>query len=105
MQVVTFQLNGISEEQYLTHVEEVAPAFAAMPGLIAKVWLADAVTNTYGGIYTWESRAAMEAYQAGEIFQGLLANPVLNSVTSRDYPVIEAATRLTRGLDRIVSVL
>ncbi len=30
-------------------------AFAALPGLGSKVWLADSVNGVYGGVYTFES--------------------------------------------------
>lgn len=36
-----------------------APAFANIPGLLTEVWLADAVTNTYGGAYTWQNQEAL----------------------------------------------
>ena len=42
-----------------THTDEgvrLAPHFAALPGLRSKVWLADAASGTYGGVYTWADR-------------------------------------------------
>ena len=40
IQVVTFQLDGIDDAAYQAHAEQAAPAFAALPGLRAKIWLA-----------------------------------------------------------------
>jgi hypothetical protein len=97
IQVITFKLDGIDEAAYRAHAERSAPAFAALPGLRAKIWLANAETNTYGGIYTWDDVAAMRAYQDGKIFQGLLANPNLTDVTVRDFPVLAGPTKVTRG--------
>ena len=53
MQVVTFRLKGMARADYDAMCELTAPAIAAVPGLVAKVWLADESTNTYGGVYTW----------------------------------------------------
>lgn len=53
IQIVNFNLKGVSEADYRALCDQLAPAFAVMPGLISKVWLADAATNTYGGVYTW----------------------------------------------------
>jgi hypothetical protein len=50
MLIITFQLKGISEADYLTQSKEEAPMLAAFPGLHSKVWLADSATNTYGGV-------------------------------------------------------
>src|SRR6266540_3753819 len=98
IQVVNFQLSGIDDMQFRQQSDELAPAFAALPGLVSKVWLSDPATGTYGGIYTWEDRAAMERYLASDLFQALKNHPNLAGVTSRDFGVIEGPTRVTRGL-------
>jgi heme-degrading monooxygenase HmoA len=98
VQIVTFNLKGIGEEEYRKMAEAVAPAFAEMPGLVSKHWLADAETNTYGGAYVWRDREAMEAYLESEVFAGMAANPHLENVTARDFGVLEGPTRVTGGL-------
>lgn len=97
IQIISFNLEGIDEEAYLRQAEAVAPAFAGLPGLVSKAWLADGQTNTYGGVYVWEDRGAMEAFAETELFKGLAANPHLANVTARDFPVLEGPTRVTRG--------
>jgi hypothetical protein len=97
IQVVTFKLDGIDEAAYQAHAEQNAPVFATLPGLQAKIWLANERTNTYGGIYTWHDVAAMRAYQDGQIFQGLQANPHMVDVTVRDFSVLTGPTKVTRG--------
>jgi hypothetical protein len=97
MQVITFKLDGIDDAAYRAHAEQTAPAFAALPGLRAKTWLANHQANTYGGIYTWEDVTAMRAYLDGKIFQGLQANPHLIDVAVRDFPVLAGPTKVTRG--------
>src|SRR5262245_65850018 len=59
--VINFSLEGMTEAQYLDLCDEVAPAFAAVPGLVSKVWLADPVNGVYGGVYTFENGAALDA--------------------------------------------
>jgi hypothetical protein len=97
MSVITFKLNGIDEAAYAAHAGQRAPVLAALPGLRAKVWLADQEANTYGGIYTWDDVASMRAYLDGEIFQGLLGNPHMIDVTVRDFAVLAEPTKVTRG--------
>ena len=58
--IVNFTLEGISEEQYQAMCDDVAPAFAAVPGLASKVWLADREAGIYGGVYMFESAEAAE---------------------------------------------
>jgi quinol monooxygenase YgiN len=95
--VINFNLKGISEEDYRGLVEPIAPAFAGLPGLISKTWLANKETNTYGGMYVWSDREAMEAYKQTDIYKGMQANPHFENVTVTDFAVVENATRVTRG--------
>src|SRR5439155_14657503 len=46
--IVNFRLNGVDEQQYASLCDQIAPAFAAVPGLISKVWIKND-TGTYGG--------------------------------------------------------
>ena len=96
--VVNFQLKGIDDEHFRKACDDLAPAFASVPGLISKVWLADTATGTYGGIYTWRDRQAMEAFMKSNIFQEVGRDPHLANITTKDYGVLEAPTRITRGL-------
>ena len=96
IQVVTFQLAGVEPDAYRAHAEASAPAFTEIPGLREKAWLPDPPTNTYGGVYAWASREAMEAYVSGPIFAALLANPGIADVTTRHFGVLERPTEITR---------
>ena len=77
VQVVNFNLEGISRTEYETVCNELAEAFAALPGLVSKHWLADEKNNTYGGVYIWETREAYDAFVNSELFAGVGANPAL----------------------------
>ena len=101
--VVNFNLKGITEEDYLGLIEPIAPAFAGIPGLVSKTWLASKVTNTYGGVYVWSDRGAMEAYKDSDIYKGMQANPHFENVTVTDFAVVENATRVTRGPARVAA--
>jgi hypothetical protein len=95
IQVIQFRLAGISEADYRKHTERVAPVFSTMPGLLSKVWLANADTNTYGGVYTWRDRASLERYRASEMYAGLTSNPGLADVSDREFAILEEPTRVT----------
>ncbi len=96
--IITFSLKGLSDEEYRFHCEAIAPAFAQLPGLVSKTWLANAETNTYGGVYLWRDRRSMEGYERSDIYRGMLANPHLEGLVARSFPVVEAATGVTSNL-------
>ncbi len=97
VQIINFRLEGIDEEAYRKQAEAIAPAFAEMSGLVSKTWLANREANTYGGMYVWRDREAMERYAASEIFRGMAANSHFVDVSVKDFAVLEAPTRVTRG--------
>jgi len=97
IQIITFQLNDLTLEEFEAHVETVAPAFARLPGLNAKYWLCDMEHNIYGGVYLWRDRAAMEAYQETELFEQLMNSTHFTKFTVRDFAIFERPTRITRG--------
>ncbi len=98
IQIVNFHLQDLSEAAYRALCDEVAPAFAEVPGLLSKVWLANPSTNTYGGVYAWASREAMDEFQASELFKAVAANPSFADVSSTDFGVLDDPTGVTRGL-------
>jgi hypothetical protein len=95
IQIIQFRLAGISAAQYLEHVELVAPRFRELPGLVSKVWLANAETNTYGGLYTWHERAALEHYRASDLYAQLIGNPHLVELSDRDFAILPEPTQVT----------
>lgn len=98
VQVVNFQLKGVTEGDFASECDKLAPAFAAVPGLISKVWLADKASNTYGGVYFWRDRGAMETFAASELFAAVKSHPAFTGITSRDFGILEGPTAVTRGL-------
>lgn len=99
VQIVTFNLRGLSDSDYRAHCEAMAPAFSQLPGLVSKTWLADAGANTYGGFYLWRDRRSMEDYEASDIFKGMVGNPHLDGMSVRSFSVLEAATDITSNLN------
>ena len=95
--IVNFSLEGLSEAGYEELCAEVAPAFASVPGLVSKVWLADRAEGVFGGVYTFEDAASLEAFLSSELFAGVGATPGLVNVSVRRFGVLAAPTSVTRG--------
>jgi hypothetical protein len=100
-QVVNVHLAGIDDAGFRALCDELASNFTAIPGMQAKIWLADPATNTYGGIYLWDDRAAMEKYARSDLFEAVASHPNFTDLTSHDFEVLTGPTALTsRGLLR-----
>ena len=98
-QIITYQLRDISQPEYLKQmVEPDAPVLANVSGLISKVWLSDVEKNTFGGFYLWQSKEAMETFMHSDLVAAVVSRPFLTNVSSVDYMVNEAASKITRGV-------
>jgi hypothetical protein len=87
--------SDLSATEYREVCDSLAPAFAALPGLVSKTWLADEASSTYGGVYTWRDRQAMEAFADTDLFKGFVADPHFIEITARDFAVLEGPTAVT----------
>lgn len=96
--VVNFRLRNMTHEQFAAACDDLAPAFAAAPGLVSKVWLSDPTGNTYGGVYAWRDRAAFQAFTKSDLAAKVITHPSFTDVVVKDFGILEGPTRLTRGL-------
>ena len=64
IQIINFNLSGISRSEYEAAAAEAAQPISEMPGLISKRWLANEEINTYGGVYFWETKQHMQDWMA-----------------------------------------
>jgi quinol monooxygenase YgiN len=95
--IVNFNLHEMSHAEYTALCDEMAPTFAAVPGLVSKVWLSRPETNTYGGVYTWSDAAAFQAFRQSELFGAVAANPHFANVSANDFEILEAPSAVTRA--------
>ena len=94
IRIVTFAL-GVPAEDYTHLASEIAPAFLSWPGLLAKWWLGDAASGTYGGVYLFASRGDADRSRDTDLFRNMSTNPALRQVTVREYDLLDAPTAIT----------
>jgi hypothetical protein len=95
IRIVTFQLDGINESEYLELAGALAPAFRSWPGLRSKTWLADASSNTYGGVYVFDSVDDADASRHTELWEQMHANPVFADLRVVEFGAIEELSAQT----------
>ena len=99
--VVTFKTHA-SQEQFTAATAEHTPVFAELDGLLAKIWIADPETSSYGGIYLFGDRTALDAYLESDVFQSILAEPSFEDASWRSYRVLDELTARTQPGIQIV---
>ena len=94
IRIVTFTL-GVPVEDYTRLATEIAPAFISWPGLLAKWWLGDAASGTFGGVYLFASRVDADRSRDTDLFRNMFTNPALQQVIVREYDLLDAPTAIT----------
>ncbi len=76
---------------------EAAPAIADTPGLRWKIWLKNVAEGEVGGIYLFDNDASVKAFVEGPIVAATKSSPVIDSISVKQFNVMEAHTAITRG--------
>ena len=99
-QIFTYHIDLPTKEAYLKNfVDPYAEALSKVNGLISKVWMAD-YKNKYASFYLWESKEAMDAFMNSPMVAGLGKIPFLTNLSITEYPVVEEASEITRGMSK-----
>jgi antibiotic biosynthesis monooxygenase (ABM) superfamily enzyme len=96
LQVVTYRIADINEADFIAANREFAEMMAAVPGLIAKIWLRGDGADSFGGVYLWQDREAYESFLAGELWAEALNDDSLLDLASHDYGVMDELTKTTQ---------
>lgn len=97
IQIVNFRLKGVSEADYAGLCDNIAPSYAAVPGLVRKIWLANSTTGTYGGVYVWRDKQSMEEFAETDLYKSVATHPNLEGFSSVDFDVLLGPTEVTNG--------
>lgn len=95
--VFEYRIRDIDEAGWAVKCDELALAFAAVPGLLTKFWL-HGVGDVRGGVYVWTDREAYGTFLDSELGRALGTHPNIADLAMREYTVDEAPTRVTRGV-------
>jgi hypothetical protein len=94
------QLNfkfSVSGAEYEEAVGPLADDFAALDGLIWKVWMINEDDGEAGGIYLFEDEASVQAFLDGPLAAGVINHPALSEFSVKEFDVMAGVTKVTRG--------
>ena len=88
---------SVSRAEFEQLASTIADHFAALPGLIWKVWLMNEEEKEAGGIYLFEDEASLKAYLDSPLAAGVMNHPALSELSAKTFDVIPDVTAITRG--------
>jgi sulfur transfer protein SufE len=93
---INFTFN-VPRAAYEQAVAPMADDFAAVPGCRWKIWLMNEANNEAGGIYHFESDAALTTFLNSPLVSAVTSHPALSDFSVKQFDVMEAITKVTRG--------
>jgi hypothetical protein len=97
--LVTYGLNGRTPCEHAELSEALAPAFAAVPGLISRTPLENPTAGRYGAFYVFETKGAFDRFVAGELYAATDGSPELANLAASDFSIPNRTTRQASGHD------
>jgi uncharacterized OsmC-like protein len=94
---VEFTYSFATADEYIAEVSPLAEQWAAVPGLIWKLWTLNLDTQRAGAVYLFESAEARQAYLESDLAAAVANHPALSDHVVTPYSVVTAETKTTRG--------
>jgi hypothetical protein len=94
---VSHELRGATAPEHAELCAQLAPAVAAVPGLVSLTWLSNETTGRFGGFYVFEHKSAFDAFVASELYETLRAHRTVDDLRASDFSIEAVPTALTRG--------
>jgi hypothetical protein len=88
---------GVPRADYAQMCAGLAETFAAIPGLRWKTWILDEQRNEAGGIYLFETDAALQDYLNSPLAAQVKSHPALLNVSAKVFTVMEDVSTITRA--------
>jgi hypothetical protein len=95
--IITFDLVDMTHERYGEVCAELAPAFAALPGLLTKIWITDPERACYGGVYLFKDADSASGFLGSALARSVASNPHFGGLDVRRFAVDETTTALTQA--------
>lgn len=95
--MLEYSLRAATPAEHAELREQLAPAFAAVRGLVSKTWHANDDRGRYGGFYVFADKPSFDAFVASELYETVRSHTALTDLVTNDYAINERATAVTSG--------
>ena len=101
--IITFQLHGPDATKFPDLVHRFSAGLNPAPGLAHQIRLLDRDTDTYGGVYAFENRQAVDDYLRSEAVATLRSHPNVRNLSYQTFGGIETLAKIELGRPVVVS--
>lgn len=95
--LVTNYTFSVTRAEFEGMVNQLAPAFASVPGCLWKIWLIEGEKKQAGAVYLFKDDAALQTFKASPLVASVLSHPALSNFDLKERDILEEASELTRA--------
>jgi hypothetical protein len=95
VQYVKFR-SPLPESEIMRTIEERAPQYRALPGLLQKLYIADRDSGEFGGVYVWKDEESMREFRESDLGRAVPEVYKVEGELSRD--VVDVIYLLREGV-------
>lgn len=94
---LSYRLRETTAAEHAELCEQLAPAFAAVSGLVSMTWLANGERGRFGAFCVFADRPAFDGFVASELYEALRSHRGVAELATNDFSIQDGPTALTRG--------
>jgi hypothetical protein len=98
--ILTYTLARARAAEHAELCEQLAPSFAAVPGLRSATRLTNEATGRYGCFFVFESRSAFDSFVASELFDTFRGHSGIADFDSDDFTVPPTVTSARQPIEQ-----
>jgi len=87
----------VSADDYRGAASQLAPAFAAVTGLLWKVWIINEAEDSAGGIYLFEDKQSTSQFLESDLAAQVTNHPALRDFSVKVFDVMPEQSAITRA--------
>jgi quinol monooxygenase YgiN len=95
--LVTNFTYSVGRAEFEQMAAQLAPAFAAVPGCLWKLWLIEPDKKQAGAVYLFKDDAALQAFKASPLVASVLSHPALSNFDLQERDIVRDVSLLTRA--------
>lgn len=99
---ITFELTGMTVDEWQEQGRGKAGSYSAFPGLEAKIWLAGENVDRVGAMYLFRDDEARDDFLNGPLMKRIREHPNYVDVEARTFDVVGDLTAATQGSVKVV---
>jgi hypothetical protein len=87
----------VTRAEFETMANQLAQAFADVPGCLWKIWLIDGEKKEAGAVYLFKDDASLQTFKSSPLVASVLSHPALSEFDLKEREILKAPSEITRA--------